>query len=265
MNAKVFNIDGSVKEEIKLPHVFSSAYRPDVIQRAVLVIQSHNRQPYGVNSLAGKRTSAHYHGIGRGYGAMKNRETARMARIHGEGSPGLIMTARFVPQARKGREAHPPKVEKIWSQKINNTERRLAIKSAIAATTMKHLVLARGHKVSVDLPIIISDDLENITKTKQIRNLIKVLKLEEEMKRAKNKTQRAGRGKMRGRRYKKKKSVLFVVSKDQGLIKSAKNFAGCDVSLVENLNAEILAPGTHAGRLTIWSESAVKKIGEIYG
>src|SRR3989304_5307995 len=141
---KIYNLDETIKEEMKLPKVFSHEYRPDVIQRAVLAIQSHNRQPYGNNPLAGKRTSAHYHGFGRGYGGMKNRETARMARIHGEGSPGLIMTARFVPQARKGRAAHPPKVEKIWSQKLNYKERRLAIKSAIAATALKDLVVKRG-------------------------------------------------------------------------------------------------------------------------
>jgi large subunit ribosomal protein L4e len=263
---KIYDLNGNVAGEIKLPHVFNSAYRPDIIQRAVLAIQSHNRQPYGINPLAGKRTSAHYHGVKATYASMKNREIARMARIHGKGSPGLILTARFVPQARKGRESHPPKIEKIWSQKINDKERKLAIRSAIAATVMKDLVIARGHKVSdFELPIIISDDLEKITKTKEVEKLIGNLKLDSEIERAKNKTVRAGRGKMRGRRYKKKKSMLFIVSKDQGLLKSAKNFAGCDVSLVENLNAEILAPGTHAGRLTIWSESAVKKLGDIFG
>ena len=145
---KVYDLNGSAIKEINLPHVFSSAYRPDVIQRAVLAIQSHNRQPYGINPLAGKRTSAHYHGVKATYASMKNREIARMARIHGKGPPSLVLTARFVPQARKGRETHPPKIEKIWSQKINDKERKLAIRSAIAATALKDLVIARGHKIS---------------------------------------------------------------------------------------------------------------------
>ena len=174
---KVYNLDGSVKDEMKLPKVFSFEHRPDVIQRAVLAIQSNKRQAYGVNPLAGKRTAAHYHGVKATYASMKNREIARMARIHGEGPPGLILTARFVPQARKGREAHPPKVEKIWLQKINNKERELAIKSAIAATSLKDLVLERGHKVSeIDLPIVISDEIEKIAKTKELEKLLLILK-----------------------------------------------------------------------------------------
>ena len=32
---------------------------------------------------------------------------------------------------------------------------------------------------------------------------------------------------------------------------------GFDVCLVKNLNAELLAPGTHAGRLTLWSKEAL--------
>ena len=31
---------------------------------------------------------------------------------------------------------------------------------------------------------------------------------------------------------------------------------------VTSLNANVLAPGTHAGRLTVWTEAAVKKLGE---
>jgi large subunit ribosomal protein L4e len=89
--------------------------------------------------------------------------------------------------------------------------------------------------------------------------------LKKELERAKIKKIRAGKGKRRGRKYKKKKSILFIVSEDKGISKVVKNIPGSDFSLVKNLNAELLAPGTHAGRLTIWSESAIKKLGEIYG
>jgi len=266
MKANILDIKGNSKGEAELPKVFKFPYRPDLIQRAVLAIQTHNRQHYGIDVLAGKRTSAHYHGVKSTYTTMKNIEKARMARIHGQGPPGLILTARFVPQAVKGRRAHPPKIEKKWWQKINDKERILAIKSAIAATAMRDIVIKRGHKVeNVNLPIVVDDEIQILKKAKQVKEFLEKIGLKEELKRSKEKKIRAGKGKMRGRRYKKKKSVLFVIAEDKGIFNAAKNLSGVDVCLVSNLNAELLAPGTHAGRLTLYSVSALKKLGEIYG
>jgi large subunit ribosomal protein L4e len=265
MKTNILDVQANPKGEIELPKVFETEFRPDLIKRAVLAIQSHNRQSYGVDPLAGKKTSAHYHGVRKGPHHMMNIETARMKRIHG-GPPGLQLRARFVPQAVKGRKAHPPKVEKIWYQKINKKERILAIKSAIAATVIKDIVIKRGHKINgINLPIVIVDDIQSFQKTKQIKEFLEKIGLKKELERAKIKKVRAGKGKRRGRKYKKKKSLLFIVSEDKGISKAVKNIPGADFSLVKNLNAELLAPGTHAGRLTIWSESAINKLGEIYG
>jgi large subunit ribosomal protein L4e len=264
MRANIFDIQGNVKGEVELPKVFSISYRPDLIKRAVLAIQSHNRQPYGVDSLAGKRTSAHYHGVRHYRYTMMNREMARMHRIH-QGPPGLNLTARIVPQARKGREAHPPIVERIFWQKINDKERILAIKSAIAATAFKDIVIKRGHLFNASLPIVVDDSLQEVKKTKQIKQFLEKIGLKEELKRSSKKKIRAGKGKMRGRRYKKRKGPLIVIAEDKGIMNSAKNISGVDCCLAKNLNAELLAPGTYAGRLTIYTESAIKKLGEIYG
>lgn len=265
MKVNVLDLQGNVTKTVDLPKVFDTEYRLDLIKRAVLAMQSHKRQPYGPNILAGKRTSAHYHGVREGAHHMMNIETARMKRIHG-GPAGLEMRARFVPQAVKGREAHPPKTEKVWEQKINKKERILAIKSAIAATILKDLVLKREHKIeNVNLPVVVDDSIEELKKSKEIKNFLEKIGLEKELERAKNKKVRQGKGKMRGRKYRKKKSVLFVVNQNKGILNAAKNIPGTDVCLVNNLNVETLAPGTHAGRLTIWSESAIKKLGDIYG
>lgn len=265
MKAIIFDIQGSKKNEIELPKVFNTPFRPDLIKRAVLAIQSHKRQPYGPNKLAGKRTSAHYHGVRVGPHHMMGIERARMARIHG-GPPNLNLTARFVPQAVKGRVAHPPKVEKIWYEKINDKERIFAVKSAIAATALKEIVLKRGHSIgNVNLPIVVDDSLQELKKSKSVIEFLEKIGLEKELERVKNKKVRAGKGKRRGRRYKKKKSILFVISENKGFLKAANNIAGVDVSLAKNLNAELLAPGTYPGRLAIFTESAIKKLGEIYG
>ena len=61
------------------------------------------------------------------------------------------------------------------------------------------------------------------------------------------------------------KGPLIVIAEDKGIMNSAKNISGVDCCLAKNLNAELLAPGTYAGRLTIYTESAIKKLGEIYG
>ncbi|MFB6262252.1 MAG: 50S ribosomal protein L4, partial [Bradymonadaceae bacterium] len=46
-----------------------------------------------------------------------------------------------------------------------------------------------------------------------------------------------------------------------GIERAARNIPGVDVAPVEELNAELLAPGTEPGRLVIWSENAVEKLG----
>lgn len=266
MRASVLNLEGKPVEKIDLPSFFSHPVREDLIKRCVLAFQANRRQPYGADPLAGKRTSAHYHGRRDRRWTMMNRELARMPRIHNS-APFLNFRARFVPQAVGGRRAHPPKAEKIWKQKINKKEKILALFSAISATAIIELVKKRGHRYDGELPIVVEDAVEKLKKTKEVEEFLKKIGLEEELERAKKKKVRAGKGKMRGRKYKKKKSVLFVVShKNVPLAKAAENLPGVDVVSAKDLNTEHLAPGGHAGRITIWSKSAIeelkKRIGE---
>ncbi|OYT42589.1 MAG: 50S ribosomal protein L4 [Candidatus Aenigmarchaeota archaeon ex4484_224] len=262
MKVPVYDLNGKAIKEIKLPKVFSTELREDLILRAVLSTLSKKRQPYGSFEDAGKLTAAHYHGRRRTRYSMMNVGMARMPRLHGKTVPWLAWVARFVPQARKGRRAHPPKVEKIWEEKINKKERRKAIASAIAATAIKEIVEKRGHKIEKieKLPVVVENKIEEISKTKELVEFLKKIGLEEELKRIKKKKVRAGKGKMRGRRYKKKKGPLIVIANDKGISRAARNLPGVEVVRVENLNAYLLAPGGHPGRLTIWSEDAIKKL-----
>ncbi|MEM7816371.1 MAG: 50S ribosomal protein L4, partial [Candidatus Aenigmatarchaeota archaeon] len=249
---KIYDINGNVKEEIELPEFMKFDYRPDVIKKIITFQQSSKRQPYGADPLAGKRTSAHYHGRRRRERwSMMGRGMSRMARIHGKVGY-LLWTARFVPQARKGRRAHPPKSEKIWAKKINKKELLIAIKSALAAMRNIELLKLRGHKIdenfSYDVPIIFEDSIENLKKTKEVVELIKKIGLEKEIERCKEVKERSGKGKSRGRRYKKKKGILFIVSCDCNLIKASRKIAGVDVVKVDDIkdNVELLAPGSRA-------------------
>jgi large subunit ribosomal protein L4e len=256
----VYKIDGSKKGTISLGKAFLETVRLDLIQRAFVSEQSKKRQPYGTDKLAGKRTSAHYHGRRGIYFTMMNREMARMKRIHGQGF--LNYTARFVPQAVKGRKAHPPKPEKNFEKKINKKEKKKALLSAIAASIKKDLLAARGHVLNgiETLPIIFEDKIETIQKTKEIVSTLEKLGLKKEIERVKEKKVRAGKGKTRGRKYKKKKGPLIIVKEDKGITKAVKNLPGFDVSTVNNLNIELLAPGGVPGRFCIWSESAIKEL-----
>lgn len=260
MKVDILNVQGKPVGKIDLPDVFNEKFRPDLIKRTVLALQSHRRQPYGTDPLAGLRSSAHFHGRRRVKHTMQMRDIARSPRIH-DGPQHMYFRARKVPQAVKGRKAHPPKVEKIWYQKINKKERKLALNSAIAATANKDIVKERGHKVDlVELPLVIEDTVQSVKKTKDVENLFLSLKLSDELRRIKIKKVKAGKGKMRGRKYKKRIGPLIVVSEDKGIVKACKNIPGLNVRVVKNISVEDLAPGALAGRLIIWSKSSVEKL-----
>lgn len=264
MKADVVDLQGNVVEKIDLPKVFSEPVREDLITRAFLAARSNNRQAYGSDPMAGKRTAAHYHGMRHHRYSMMNREIARLPRLHAKTVPFLNWTVRFVPQAVKGRQAHPPLVEKVWTQKINEKERQKAIHSAIAATAVKELVEKRGHRISEMkiFPIVVEDSLQNISKTKDLTVFLEKIGLQKEIKRISEKKIRAGRGKMRGRKYKTKVGPLFVVSENKGIGKAAANILGADVCSVKQLSALLLAPGAHPGRLTIFTKSSLQQLGE---
>jgi large subunit ribosomal protein L4e len=248
MKAQVRALDGNTTRGIDLPGVFGEEYRPDLIKKAVLALQSTRYQPHGTDPFAGMRTSAKSWGSGRGVAQVPRiKNGSRVARI---------------PQAVGGRAAHPPKVEKILVKRINKQEKRKALRSAIAATCDTELVAARGHLVNGEIPIVLEDAFENIATTAEIIAVLKAINVFADVERAKNsKKVRAGRGKMRGRRYKQRKSVLIVTGETP--LRAARNLAGVDAVTVGQLNTELLAPGTHAGRLTIWTEAALNKLEEL--
>ena len=262
MKLPVFDTEGKQTKEINLPSVFSEPVRPDLINRAAIAVRSVLFQPKGPTPRAGLQTSAEYVGRRRAYRTMINIERARLPKV--KLPKGRFGDVRIVPQAKGGRPAHPPKPEKIMVERINKKERKKAIRSAIAATGRKELVEKRGHKVEGEVPIIVEDSFENLKKTKEVLSLFKKLKLGKELERCKEVKIRPGKGRMRGRRYKKKRGVLVVVSKECPVIKAAKNIAGVDVSIVKNLNADLLAPGGQPGRLTLFTETAVKELEKLF-
>jgi large subunit ribosomal protein L4e len=253
--AEIFDLQGKATGKITLPNVFSTPVRPDVIKRAVLAIQSNRLQPQGRDPMAGKRTTAESRGTGMG--------TARVPRLKGGSG-----RAGFAPSTVGGRQPHPPKAEKTIVKEIPKKEARLALISAIAATAQKEFVAGRGHKVEnvVQLPLIVDNAIESLTKAKEVEEAFAKLGIEADLIRVRDsRNVRAGKGKRRGRKMKQAVGALIVVVDNNTLMNAASNIPGVQVTTVTNLNTEMLAPGTHPGRLTVWSNGAIEQLKTIYG
>lgn len=241
------DLDGGDDGSIDLPVIFETPFRPDLIERAVRTARANRTQPYGSDPFAGKRTSAESFGAGRGL--------AMVPRSNGRG--------RRVPQAVGGRRAHPPKAQADRGKSLNDKERQLAIKSAVAATADADLVAERGHRFDGDrdFPIVVDNAFEELEKTRDVVAFLEAIGLIDDIERAETgRSIRAGGGKRRGRKYKTPRSILFVTGSEAGPSRAARNLAGADVATAANLSAEDLAPGGLPGRLTIWTEHAIEEV-----
>jgi large subunit ribosomal protein L4e len=253
-SVQVYNLQGKAVRRIRVPQVFQTPIRRDIIRKTVLSAQSRRYQPQGRNPKAGERTTAVSLGVGHGL--------ARVPRVKGRQNPSSGKGA-LATMTVGGRQAHPPKSEKKIAKSINKKERQLAIRSAVAATGDKMLVTSRGHSTDnvLNFPLVVVDEIEELKRLSDIREVLLQLGLWHDIERVKKGIKvRAGRGKSRGRRLKRGKGPLIVVGEDKGIVKAARNLPGVDIIRSRFLGSELLAPGTHPGRLTLWSESAFKEL-----
>ncbi len=260
---KVPIVDAGNRETgtVELPFQFAEPVRQDLIRRAVITMQANKRQPYGSFREAGLQHSIEISKRRRDYKGVYGFGISRTPRkILSRAGTRMNWVGAFGPQTVGGRQAHPPKAEKVWAKKINEKERRKAIRSAIAATAHKDLVVQRGHRIPQHYPLVIDVSVESLSKTKDVEKMLIALGFEAELDRASQKSIRAGMGKNRGRPYAKKKGPLIVISKKDKLTEAAKNIPGIDVIDVKNLNAEMLAPGAKPGRATLWSSAAIEAL-----
>ncbi|MAG60652.1 50S ribosomal protein L4 [archaeon] len=265
MAEKIQVLDANAKKigETELPVQFSEAIRSDLIGRSVLSLQSRARQAYGSDPKAGMRHSSKLSKRRRKYRGCYGFGISRVNRkIHTRRGTRFFWVGAFSPQTKGGRRAHAPKAAKNFEQKINAKENRKAIRSAMAAGINARLVSERGHVAPSGFPFALDTSFEDLSKTSDLQKALGALGLKDELTRASAKNVRPGRGKSRGRKYKKAKGPLIVVSKTCPLIKSAANVAGVDIVECHAINTELLAPGADAGRLTLWTKAAVEKVAE---
>ena len=258
MNAKVLEIDNKGSERtIELPSVFETPFRQSIIRKAYTNLASHAFQKQGRYPLAGEMVSAESRNTGLGI--------ARIARARGEGFARAGQAA-GVAGVRHGRASHPPESWKDIYKKINKKENKLALCSTIAATANKGIIETRGHKVKsiVDFPIVVSNDIESISKSKDLLRALISLGFEEELKRSKSsKKARSGKARRRGRRSKVATSALIVIGKDEGILRLSNTLPGIDIVKANNLSVLDFIPQSRAVRLTIYSENAIKELSSL--
>merc|ERR1711904_418838 len=156
----IFGLNGKPDGQMFLPTIFTAPIRPDIIHAVHNNINKNRRQPYGVSSKSGHTTAAGSWGTGRA--------VARIPRVHGGGTQRSGQGA-FGNMCRGGHMFAPTKSWRRWQRKTNIKIRRYAIASAIAATGVPALVMAKGHRVDhvAELPLVISDKVQSYTKTKE--------------------------------------------------------------------------------------------------
>lgn len=254
MKTKVISLTGKDTSEIELPIVFDTPYRPEVIHKVYVNLLSHSYQRQGRYPGAGENVSAESRNTGLGI--------ARLARARGEGFPRAGQAA-GVAGVRHGRVAHPPESWKNIYKKINNKEKQLGLCSAIAATARKDLVERRGHKIddNVKFPIIVSNDIESVTKTKDLRKVLIDLGLGSDLERASTtRKARSGTARRRGRQGRSGTSVLIVVGNESKLVALSRSITGVDIKHSKDVSVLDLSPGSKPIRLTVFSQNAIDQL-----
>lgn len=261
----VFDIEGNtngaptVCGTVTLPAVFSAPIRGDVVNYVHNLMSKNSRQAYGISLRAGMQTPAQSWGTGRA--------VARIPRVPGGGTARSGQGA-YGNMCRGGRMFAPNKIWRRWHRKISTNQRRYAVSSALAATAVPALVMARGHKIDnvPEFPLVLADSLNGVKTTKAAKaSLENVGAYDDVQKSADSRKVRAGAGKMRNRRYVQRRGPLVVYDVAEGLDKAFRNLPGVELSAVDNLNLLDLAPGGHLGRFCIWTKGAFDKLDSIFG
>jgi len=247
------------KVNIKLPAVFRAPIRPDVVTFVHTNMRKNNRQPYAVSREAGHQTSAESWGTGRA--------VARIPRVRGGGTHRSGQGA-YGNMCRGGHMFAPNRIWRRWHRKVNRNQRRYALVSAIAASGVPAIVQSKGHAIEQvpEFPLVVSDEIQKYSKTKQAVSFLRRIRAWNDIKKVyASKRFRAGRGKMRNRRRVQRLGPVVVYGEDGGLTKAFRNIPGIETLNVEKLNLLRLAPGGHVGRFCIWTESAFRKLDDLYG
>jgi large subunit ribosomal protein L4e len=255
----VFDTEGKKAGQAALPAVFTAPIRADIVSIVHTNMAKNHRQPYAVSAKAGHQTSAESWGTGRA--------VSRIPRVPGGGTHRAGQAA-FGNMCRGGHMFAPTKTWRRWHRKVNLKEKRFAVCSALAASAVPSLVMARGHRVEKlnEIPLVVSNAAESIKKTKDAMALLEAVGASADVARCVDtKRVRTGKGKWRNRRYVTRKGPMVIYNEDNGITKAFRNIPGVAVAPVSSLNLLDLAPGGHMGRFCVWTQGAIEALDATFG
>jgi large subunit ribosomal protein L4e len=257
---QIWNAEGKAEGQVTLPAVLTAPIRDDVVRFVHTNINKNRRQAYAVSVKAGHQSSAESWGTGRA--------VSRIPRVPGSGTHRAGQGA-FGNMCRGGRMFAPTKVWRRWHRRVNLTQKRLAITSALAASALPSLVLARGHSIDSipEVPLVLANSaVSGLEKTSKAVALLKTIKAFDDVEKSKESRHvRAGKGKRRNRRYVQHVGPLVIYDEAGPLVQAFRNLPGVELVQVTRLNLLQLAPGGHLGRFIIWTAGAFSRLDEIYG
>jgi len=259
MNSTIISQQG--KKETELPNFFSEKIREDIAQK---YFEAEKKiQPYGPNPESGKHHSAsgkmsHSRRKWRtSYGKGMSRVPRKILWRRGD---HFYWIGAETSGTRGGRQAHPPKpIHFQQEKKINKKEKVIALHSAFASTSSLEFLKKRyssleNIKLNLNLPIVISSEILKL-KTQEFFSFLEKILGQAYSVAIKKKEIRAGKGKLRNRRYKENAGLLLVLGE-----KEEKKISGIEVKKISELEISDLFP---LGRLTIYTENAIKQLGEV--
>ena len=253
----VYSNDAAVVGNVPMPAVFTAPIRDDTVQFVHSNMAKNRRQAHGVYWKQGHEHSAESWGTGRA--------VARIPRIGGSGTHRSGQGA-FGNMCRKGRMFAPLRTWRKWHRKVNTTQKRHAVASALAASACAPLVLARGHDVNAvpELPLVV--DSLNVDSTKALLHVLNKIGASASLAHSRRHKARAGQNKMRYSRFTVAKGPLIVYGDENPLLKrTARNLPGVDTCSVHRLNLLQLAPGGHIGRFVIFTKDAFATLDRVFG
>lgn len=240
MKLKVLNTKNTENGTVTFP--VQEELREDLIRRAVHSLASRTRQPYGADPRAGFKHSADVSRRRRKYRGSYGKGISRVPRkVLSRSGLQFYWVGAQVSGMRGGQRAHGPKAEKKWARKINRKENRKAINSAMCAALNAEVVQGRGHLVPKNYPFALDADFDTLNKTKDVIAALEKLGFGDDLTRGLN----GGKS-------------LLLVTESEALAKAASNIPGVDVSTAKALNAHLLAPGAHPGRVTLFTTNSIK-------
>ena len=255
----VYDVAGKKASQVQAPAVFSAPIRGDIVATVHKHMSKNRRQAYAVKYEAGMQHSAVSWGVGRAL--------SRIPRVAGGGTNRSGQGA-FGNMCRKGRMYSPTKIWRRWHRKTQLNQKRYATVSAIAASTLPALVMARGHSIGKlsEVPLVVDTAAEGIKKTKDAIAMLKAVGAGADVVRcAKSRALRSGKSAQRSRVHTHRLGPLVVYKKDSGISRACRNIPGVETINVHKLNLLKLAPSGQLGRFIIWTKDAVEVLNAIYG